>query len=109
MLLTLPRWNWGAFCLTWIWALGHGLYAVAILAFLFSGTGPVAGIVMGILGNELAWKYRSFASYEEFQKVQSAWTRAGIIVVVVMVLLVPAVAVFLFTVRTVPGPVTIRH
>ena len=104
VLPNLPKWNWGAFLLTWIWALGHGLHAVAILAFLFSGTGPVVGIVMGILGNELAWKYRPFPNYEEFRKVQAAWTKWGIIVFVVEVVVMIVGAVFWFmALRSVVG------
>ena len=109
VLLTLPRWNWGAFCLTWIWVAGHSMPLVTFVALLFMGTFPIPNLLLGFFGNELAWRYRPFDSPEEFRKVQAAWTKWGIIVFVVMVLLVPAVAGFLWASRIGPGPVMIRH
>ena len=93
MLLALPRWNWGAFLLSWGWALGHRMYVIALVLFL---TGPmVASLALGAMGNELAWRYRPFSDVEEFQKVQAAWTKWGIAAAVVVALLV-IVAIFVF-------------
>jgi hypothetical protein len=90
VLLHLPRWNWGACLLQWIWTLGHGLYFATVLtsAANLLGLGLFSGIILGTIGNELAWKYRPFADLDEFRRIQSAWTRAGIIVLVVTVVLV---------------------
>jgi len=105
VLPNMPKWNWGAFLLTWIWALGHRMYVIALIAFVAtSGLGLLASLVMGFLGNELAWKYRPFASYEEFQQVQSAWTKAGIIVAVAGVVVTIVGAMFWFmALRSVVG------
>ena len=92
VLPNLPRWNWGACLLTPYWAWAHGMHLFAFIAFF---VGPVSVIIlpliMGFLGSGLAWKYRSFASYEEFQRVQSAWARAGVALIIAAIVIELAV------------------
>ena len=78
VLPSLPRWNWGAFFFGWIWALGHRMYVVAIVSAV-----PGAAIVIAVIGNGLAWKYRPFRDLEEFRQVQAAWRHAAFILLAI--------------------------
>ncbi len=84
----LNTWNWGAFFLTWIWALGNNVW-IGLLA-LISPLTFIMAIILGIKGNEMAWKAKKWESVEHFKKVQAAWAKWG---VVIFVLLVAAVVV----------------
>jgi len=72
----LHGWNWGAFCLHWIWGIGNSTY-IAFLVFV-----PFANVVMpfvlGAKGNEWAWMHRKFESVAQFKEVQKAWTIWGL-------------------------------
>jgi hypothetical protein len=74
----LRGWNWGAFLMNWIWGIGNNTY-LALLCFV-PFLSFIMPFVLGIKGNEWAWKNREFASIEEFKAVQKAWTRVGVIV-----------------------------
>ena len=73
----LHGWNWGAFCLNWIWGIGNSTY-IAFLVFV-----PFANVVMpfvlGAKGNEWAWTHRKFESVAQFKEVQKAWTIWGLV------------------------------
>ncbi len=45
-------------------------------------------IVLGLKGNEWAWKSRHFESVEHFKKVQKAWTIWGLVVFTLFVIFV---------------------
>jgi len=103
----LKGFNWGAFLLTWIWGVGNKSYITLIaLAVLAISTISVAGrftslitlglaIWFGFSGNEWAWNNRHFRDISEFKSVQRAWTIAGIIVPLVVVML-GVVGLFVF-------------
>ncbi|MDO8513114.1 MAG: hypothetical protein Q7S37_01295 [bacterium] len=80
----LNHWNWGAFLLNAIWAIGMN-NGIGVVLGLF--TGIIGAIVLGIKGNEWAWKSRKFESVEQFKLVQRAWAKAGIIFLVVCFLI----------------------
>lgn len=88
--------NWGAFFLSWIWALGHGAW-VRLLALI-----PVVGLVMnfvlGFKGNEWAWQNRRYASIADFKKAQKNWAMAGLVLVVGGCMMFPIPAAILFPV-----------
>ncbi|MBV1706849.1 MAG: hypothetical protein KGQ37_06535 [Hyphomicrobiales bacterium] len=75
----LRRWNWGAFWLNWIWSIGNNTW-IGLLIFV-----PVIGLVMpfvlGAKGNAWAWRNHSWASFEDFKRVQRNWARAGLLFV----------------------------
>jgi hypothetical protein len=78
--------NWGAFLLNWIWAIGNqvwiGLLALVPCINLF------VAIYLLIKGNELAWTGpRQWDSVEQFQAVQAAWTKWGVIILIVGIVL----------------------
>jgi hypothetical protein len=74
-------WSWGAFLLSWIWAIGNKTW-IGLLAII-----PYAGIIMsiilGIKGNEWAWQNRRWESVEQFRQTQKIWAYWGLGVVVV--------------------------
>ncbi len=85
----IPReiiwWNWGAFFLNWIWGIWNKTY-IAFFCVL-----PVIGfiimIVLGMKGNEWAWQHKRWESVDHFQRVQRSWSKAGLIVAVILLLL----------------------
>lgn len=82
----LRGWNWGAFFLSWIWAIGNQVW-IGLLALL----GPVwlvMMIILGLKGNEWAWKARKFISVETFKKTQSTWAKWGIVLFIIQIILI---------------------
>ncbi|MGH1429011.1 MAG: cytochrome c oxidase assembly factor Coa1 family protein [Arenicella sp.] len=75
-------WNWGAFCLNWIWGIGNSTY-IALLMFV-----PLVNFVMlfvlGAKGSEWAWRNRTWRDVEHFQSTQKKWRNAGILVFLVV-------------------------
>lgn len=102
------RWNWGAFFLGSIWALGNRLWLVigvalvcwtmlsalwALLDALLAhspdaqmpllpafivGASVVWRVVLGLRGSRWAWRYRRFDSIEEFRDTQRVWAAWGL-------------------------------
>lgn len=69
-------WNWGAFLLNWIWGLGNSVW-IALLA-LIPYVGFVVAIVLGVKGNEWAWRSKKWDSIEHFKRTQSTWAKWGV-------------------------------
>ncbi|HPR91487.1 MAG TPA: hypothetical protein PK547_02010 [Candidatus Paceibacterota bacterium] len=78
----LKRWNWGAFLLSWIWAIGNNVWLglLALLPYLWL---PMA-ILLGAKGNEWAWEAGHYADLETFKKKQNDWKKAGFTVLIVI-------------------------
>jgi hypothetical protein len=81
----IKGWNWGAFLLGWIWGVSNNVW-ISLLE-LIPGLGLIVWIVLGIFGNEWAWKYKRWDSVESFKKTQRKWAIAGLIVVCIAGLL----------------------
>lgn len=80
----LNKWNWGAFFLNWIWAIGNKTW-IGLLAI--SPISVIMYIILGIKGNEWAWQNRKFESVEQFKKVQKAWSIWGLIIFLVLIII----------------------
>jgi hypothetical protein len=83
----LNKWNWGAFLLSWIWSIGNSVWiGLLVLLSFIPVIGPIISLVMvimlGIKGNEWAWKAKKWDSVEHFKTVQAKWKKWGIILVV---------------------------
>jgi TIR domain len=69
-------WSWGAFLMSWIWGLGNGT-PIALLVLV-----PYAGLVMpfvlGVKGNEWAWRNKRWDDVQHFQRVQRQWKQWGV-------------------------------
>jgi len=87
LLREMGGWNWGACSLTWIWMLVFGMTDWGLIVMAGSLLIPcgaiVASIYLGMKGNELAWRYASFSSYEEFRQKIRRWDTYGIIFLVI--------------------------
>jgi hypothetical protein len=91
-------WSWGAFVLTWIWGVFNGVL-ISLLCLI-----PVLNlawaIVLGIKGNEWAWRNKKWDSIEHFKNTQRPWNIAGIVLfaisMVALIAIIPAVLVPIF-------------
>ncbi|MCK5306357.1 MAG: hypothetical protein KAJ66_04420 [Candidatus Omnitrophica bacterium] len=72
----IKGWNWGAFLLSWIWAIGNNTW-IGLLA-LIPYAGFVMAIILGIKGKEWAWKNKKWESVDHFQRVQKKWAYWGV-------------------------------
>lgn len=83
-------WSWGAFLLSWIWAIGNrtwwGLFG------LIPGVGLVVRILLGMNGRRWAWQNRRWDSVTHFNRVQRRWSVAGGLLALVLAAIVAAVA-----------------
>ena len=86
----IQRWNWSAFILGPIWGLVHGIWwsALGFLPFLplsptFRSIGFVVLVgvmlILGLKGNEMAWRARQWDSAEKFLAVQQRWATWSIV------------------------------
>lgn len=101
----IKKWNWGAFLLSWIWAIAHKTWIglIALLPFVLMGViapftekSDEAGglfiitfgmmIVLGIKGNEWAWQNNKWESLEEFLLIQKKWSRIALIIIGVFII-----------------------
>ena len=69
-------WSWGAFFLTWIWAIGNRTW-IGLLA-LVPYVNLIMMIILGIKGREWAWKNKQWDSLEHFNRVQRKWSAWGV-------------------------------
>src|SRR5207344_2938240 len=67
----LDCWNWGAFLLNWIWGIGNNTF-VALLMFV-PGVNIVMLVVLGVKGNEWAWRNKRWSDIDHFKRVQRKW------------------------------------
>lgn len=81
-------WSWGAAGLGWIWGLSNSVW-ISLLSFV-----PILGyvwwIVLGIKGNEWAWKAGRWESVDQFKKTQQRWNRWGLAIFCLEALLIIA-------------------
>ena len=72
----IKQWNWGAAGLTWIWGVHFHVW-LSLLVFI-----PLVNIVMfiilGLKGNEWAWKEAQWESPQKFMEFQNKWKAWGI-------------------------------
>jgi len=85
----IKGWNWGAFLMSWIWGIGNKVW-IALLALIL---GIIMSIVLGIKGNEWAWRSKTWNSVEHFKKTQRTWAVVGIILLVLGIVMSVLVAV----------------
>lgn len=84
----LNGWNWGACLFGWIWGIFNGVYKMSFLLFLLSIFIPFIGgilsiIIFGMKGNKWAWQAKSWASVDEFKRVQHRWAIAGVCITII--------------------------
>src|SRR5690348_897688 len=72
-------WSWGAFLLSWIWAIGNRTWFG--LLSLLPYVGFIFALIQGINGREWAWRNKHWDSLEHFNRVQRKWSTWGLIIV----------------------------
>lgn len=70
-------WNWGAAGLGWIWGVYFNVW-ISLLNFI-PFVNIVFWIVMGLKGNEWAWRKNPWLNVQEFQAAQNKWKVWGIL------------------------------
>ncbi|MDQ7821802.1 MAG: hypothetical protein RDV48_03300 [Candidatus Eremiobacteraeota bacterium] len=95
-------WNWGACAFTGIWQIAFGMQAWGIIVLVSTlflcFPGVIASLYLGAKGNELAWRYHSFASFDEYREAMRVWNYWGIVFIIcncVVALVLTAVLVYL--------------
>lgn len=85
----IKGWNWGAFLLPGFWPFTNRVWIglLSWLNILWWPFGLGMAIVLGLKGNEWAWKSRQWKSVEAFKAHQRAWTVAGLIVLSIVLVL----------------------
>lgn len=82
----IQGWNWGAFFFPGLWCIPNqiwvGLMAwtgmlILSLPFILGLTWSIMAIVLGVKGNEWAWKSRRWKSLKAFKRHQRLWAIAG--------------------------------
>ncbi|NEQ72824.1 MAG: protein kinase [Okeania sp. SIO2C9] len=96
-------WNWGAFFLPGLWCLTNhvwiGLIAWIDLSFVTLGMGwLLTGIILGLKGNEWAWKSRKWKNVAEFRKHQRIWSIISLLLISSAVIIGILVILFLFVI-----------
>lgn len=95
--LILKKWNWGAFTLSWLWALCNGVYWPLIIIFInfipFVGAVISLGICffLGFRGNNIAWNVakQKNTSIEQFASNQRIWNVIGLVSFIAILILIP--------------------
>ena len=81
----LKGFNTGAFLMNWIWGIGNKVW-ISLLA-LIPYVNLVIAIVLGVKGNEWAWRNKQWESIDRFKKVQRTWKWVGIALLIVSLVL----------------------
>jgi hypothetical protein len=73
-------WSWGAFLLSWIWAISNKTWFG--LLSLTPYVGILVALYLGVKGRELAWRNKRWESLEYFNQVQKRWSFWGVTIVI---------------------------
>ncbi|STD22396.1 Uncharacterised protein [Enterococcus mundtii] len=88
----IKKWNWGAFSLNIIWGIGNKTYLPLLcLIPLFN---LVWVFICGFKGNEWAWRDGNYTDVETFKQVQKTWSRAGIAMFIIQIVIILLYLVF---------------
>ncbi len=83
--ITLKKWNWGAFFLTWLWGLFNGTY-ISLLYFIpVPIVQTIIPFILGAKGNKWAWQNKRWQDEEHFKRIQRRWAIAGFIFLILMI------------------------
>lgn len=82
--LEIKGWNWGAAGLTFIWGAWHRVWISLLMFIPFLGF--IWWIVLGIKGNEWAWRKNKWESVEQFKVSQRKWKPWGIVFLILGIL-----------------------
>jgi serine/threonine-protein kinase len=60
-------------------------------------TWPVMAVILGVKGNEWAWKSRRWTSVKEFKRHQRLWAIAGFLILAAILLYLALIVLMLLT------------
>jgi hypothetical protein len=83
--IEITGWNWGAFFFGWLWGISNGV--MISLLTLVPYVGAIMFIVLGVKGNEWAWRNRRWDSIEHFRNSQRKWGIASAVVFLLSVIM----------------------
>lgn len=115
--LSLSKWSWGAYCLSWIWGFFNGCWWMFLVKFgicllyAFFYWSPLSTLFIGILdlgtsilfglkGTEWAWNNRSWDSISNFHHTQNIWNKVGLSLFIAGMVITLIVVVFTLTAIT---------
>ena len=83
----LNKWNWGAFCLGWIWGVGNGVYwpLITLIPYVGQVAALIIIFILGANGSRYAWK-KYTGSAADFDAKQHSWAVAGGIYMLVVII-----------------------
>ncbi len=90
----LKKWNWGAFCFSWIWGFSNGIIKESLIALLLSVNVmfiPIVNLYFGWYGTRLAWKNKKWTSWKSYQEVQSKWITVSYLLLFAIIILLNVV------------------
>lgn len=87
-------WNWGAFFFGWLWGICHKVWISLLSAIPYVGV--IMCIVLGVKGNEWAWRNKRWDSIEHFKRTQRTWAYWALAIFVLVVILILFVSLFDF-------------
>ena len=77
-------WNWGAFFFGWLWGISNKVW-ISLLC-LIPWVGFIMLIVLGMQGNEWAWRNKRWDSIEHFKRTQRTWAYWALAIFVLVVI-----------------------
>lgn len=98
----IQGWNWGAFFAPGVWCIPNhvwiGLvswadFSIVTTIFTFGMTWPMMAIILGVKGNEWAWKSRRWKSVKEFKRHQRLWAVVGFFIFMIFLILITLIIV----------------
>jgi uncharacterized membrane protein YvbJ len=93
-------WSWAGFGLTWIWGVFNGVLISLLVLIPFPFFSLAWAIVLGVKGNEWAWRNKKWNSVEHFKNTQRPWNIAGIVIfaigAIALIIIIPLFLVPLF-------------
>ena len=81
----IQGWNWGAFFFGWLWGISHRVWISLLSAIPYAGV--IMLIVLGVKGNEWAWRNKRWDSIEHFKRTQRTWAYWALEIFLLSVLL----------------------
>ena len=100
----IQGWNWGAFFLPGFWCIPNQVWvglvswtdlSLITLPLTLGMTWPVMAVILGVKGNEWAWKSRRWKSVKDFKRHQRVWAIAGFLIAIALLILVSLIVLML--------------
>ena len=104
----IKAWNWGAFLLNFLWAVGNRTWIGLLTLLPFIGF--VIPFILGFKGTEWAWQNKRWKSIDHFKRVQKKWAIWGGACTAVFVILFVIIPFVMLWIAFNPGePETGKH